>query len=148
MVLSARSLLSVLCQTCTMNFLNLFQQFDIDAFRIIDPACGVRYGNDFCAHLLSFLAGIDSNVSGTGYAAYFAFHGFAVAFHQLTGQIQKSITSCLSSCKRSAVGQALSGQNAGKFVAKSFILTEKIAYLSRTYTDISGGNVCVRSYML
>ena len=84
-----------LCQTCTMNFLNLFQQFDIDAFRIIDPACGVRYGNDFCAHLLSFLAGIDSNVSGTGYAAYFAFHGFAVAFHQLFCDVKKTISCSL-----------------------------------------------------
>ena len=59
------SVFLVFCQTCTLYFFDLFQSSDIDAFRIIYPACGVRACNNFSTQLLSLLNSVNSNITGT-----------------------------------------------------------------------------------
>ena len=75
----------------------------IDSVRIVNPTGRIRTGQNFYTQLLCFLAGIDRNITGTGYAAYFAFHGLAVAFHQLFCEIQKTITCSFCTGQGSAV---------------------------------------------
>ena len=145
MILSTRSCSCILGQTSTFYFFYFFQKCHIDSFRIIDPACRIRYGNNFCTHLLCFLYCIDCYVTRSGYAADLIFHIHAVAFHQLTGQVQKSVTSCLSSCKRSAVGQTFSGQNTFIQSGDSLVLSVHITDLTSTSSDISSRNINVCS---
>ena len=99
--------------SCTLSvlhghFLNLFECCKIDSFRIIYPSVGVAHCDNFSAHLLSFLCCIDRNVSGSGYSDCLAGDIHSVKFHQFFCKVQKSVSCCLCTCKRTAVGKSFS----------------------------------------
>ena len=79
MIFSARTFCSVLCQTRTVYFFYFLEQCNIDAFRIINPACGIRAGNRFCTKLLCLLDRIDRYITGTGYCNRLACDVFSIA---------------------------------------------------------------------
>ena len=137
MILSARSCSCVLGQTGTSYFFDLFQKCYINAFRIVNPSGRIRCGNHLCTHLLCFLDGIDCYVSGTGYTTDLILHLHAMAFHQLTGDVQKAVTSCLGTCQRSAEGQSFTGQNALIASGQSLVLSIHIADLSSAGSDVT-----------
>ena len=66
MILGIGSVLLVLGKSCSVNFLDLLESRNIDALRIVYPACGVRAGNYLSTQLLCFLDSVDSNVARTG----------------------------------------------------------------------------------
>ena len=145
MILSARSCSRILSQTCTFNLFYFFQKRKINSLRIIYPTGRIRYCNNFCTHLLSFLSRIDCYVSGTGYTADFIFHIHTMTFHQLTGDIEKSITGCLCTSQRSSEGQSFSCQNAFVTSGNSLILSVHVADLSCAGSNISSRYIHISS---
>ena len=65
----------------------------------------------------------------------------------LIEHIYKAVSGSLGTDQRTAVGKSLAGKNAGILLGQSLVLSEKIADLTAAYTDITGGNVGVRSDM-
>ena len=63
LVLNAFATLRIFRDTAALNFLDLLDECHINAVRIIDPASGIRQGNDLSAELLSLLGRIDRNVN-------------------------------------------------------------------------------------
>ena len=102
----------VLGQACALDFLDFLKKSNIDAFGIIDPAGGIRAGDDLCAKLLSLLDRIGGNVACAGDGDSLAFKAGAVILEELLGQVDQTIAGSLGSCQGAAVGEALAGQNA------------------------------------
>ena len=143
MILSRRTLCSIFCQTCSLYFLYFLQKCYIDSFRIINPACGITAGYNLCTHLLSLLDCIDCYITGTGYNNSLALDINAVALEHFLCQIQKAVTCCFCTCKRTAVCKAFSCQNAFIYVSDSLILSIEESDFTSANTDISCRNICI-----
>ena len=63
MILGIRTVFLIFCQSCAVYFFDLFKRCKVDSFRIVYPAVGVAYCNNFSAELLSLLCRVDRNVS-------------------------------------------------------------------------------------
>ena len=99
MVLNRRTLSSVLCKSCTLNFLNFLKESNIDTFGIIDPACGIGTCNRLCTKLLSLLDSVDSNVTRTGNCNCLALQVNAVALEHLFCHVKKAVARSFCSCE-------------------------------------------------
>ena len=102
----------VLGQAGTLDFLDFLEQGDIDSVGIIDPACGIRAGDDLCAKLLSLLDRVDRDIACAGDGDGLALEACAVILEEFLGQVYKAVAGSLGSCQGAAVGEALAGQNA------------------------------------
>ena len=67
---------------------------------------------------------------------------------QAVGKVAQTVSSGLGTSQGTAVGQALAGKHAGKFVAQAFILTEQIADLPAAHADVAGGHIGVGADIL
>ena len=65
-VLRVRTIVLVLGQARTLDFLDLLDCSQVDAFRIIDPAGGIAHGDDLAAQFLCLLTCIDGHVASAG----------------------------------------------------------------------------------
>lgn len=80
------------------------------------------------------------NVARTGDDGYFIL--YTVICHNrkhFLNKVQQAIAGCLGADQRTAVGKSLAGQNAGETVLQALVLTEQIADLSATDTDVAAG---------
>ena len=66
MVLGARNALGVFLDAAALDFLDLLDDLDVDAVRVVDVAVGVGDGDDLGAQLLSLLSGVGGHVAGAG----------------------------------------------------------------------------------
>ena len=87
--------LGVLAQAATLDFLDLLDEVEVDAGRIVDPARGIGHGDDGGAELGGLLAGVDGDVAGTGQAYRLALVGIVVAVEVLLGEVHGAVTRCL-----------------------------------------------------
>ena len=147
MILRLRSVVQILGYTAALHFLDLLESRQIDAFRIVYPARGVGAGHYLRAHLLRLLDGVDGNVAGAGNRDGLAGDVDAVALEHFLRDVEKAVSGSLRSRQGAAVGQSLSGKHALVYVADPLILSEQIADLSGSRSDISGGNVRIRPDM-
>jgi len=147
MILSALSSCCILSKTCSLNFFYFFQKFNIDSFRIINPAGRIRNGNNLCTKLLSFLCCVNSNVTSTGNNNCFTSQIMSVAFQHFLCIVQKTISGSFCTSERTTVSKSFTCQNTFIQVADSLILSEHITDFTSTNTDITGRNVCICSDM-
>ncbi len=107
----------------------------------------VRSGNrnHFAAQLIDLLYRPPCHISESGNCKRFSLNVFAVRFQHLHGVIYSTESGCLRTDQRAAVRTSLTGQDTGKFIAQSLILTEQIADLSCSDADITGRNVGIRT---
>ena len=66
MVLGTRNAFCVLLDSRSLDLLDLAENLEVDAVRIIDIAVGVRAGNNLRTELLSLLDRILCDITGTG----------------------------------------------------------------------------------
>ena len=62
MILGIRTIVLVLGKSCSLNFLDLLESFNIDSVRIVNPTGRIRACNDLSAELLSLLDSVCCNV--------------------------------------------------------------------------------------
>ena len=97
----------------------------------------------------SLFGSVNSNVARAGNYNGLALEGIVLhALEHFFGVVAKSVAGSLGACKRTAVGKTLTGENAGKLVAESLILTEHIADFSGTRAYIARRNIGVRADVL
>ena len=138
---AARYALSVLLDAAALYFLDVLDNIEVDAVRIVDEAVGVGHGNDLGAQLGSLLAGVDCNVAGTGDSNSLALERGALVCEHFLHVVAQAVAGSLGTSQRTAVGQALAGQNAGVLVAQTLVLAEHKADLTAAYTDVTSRNV-------
>jgi hypothetical protein len=59
-------------KTSALDFLDFLEKLYVDALFVVDPAGGIRAGDNLGAHLLSLLYRVNRNVSGAGNTDGFA----------------------------------------------------------------------------
>ena len=148
MILGTGTSLCILGQAGTANFLNILQKLYIDALGIVDPAGGIGTGHRLCAQLPCLLDCVSSNIARTGHSNDLAGKLVAVALEHLLGQVQQAVAGCLLTGKRTAVGQALAGENTLEHSVELAVLTEHIANLTGTNADVAGRHIRVRTDVL
>ncbi len=137
MIFSAWPCCCILCQSCTFHFLHFLEEFHINSFRIVYPACRVRAGDN----LLRLLCRIDCNIASAGYDNCLAFHRLAVALHQFLCEIEQTIACSLCTCEGTAVCKPLACENALKCTSDSLVLSKHKADLSCACSDIASRNI-------
>ena len=135
---AARYALSILLDAAALNFLDVLNNIQVDAVRIVDEAVGVGHGNNLSAQLGSLLASVDCNVAGTGDCNSLALKRSALVCEHFLHVVAQTVAGSLGTSQRTAVGQALAGQNAGVLVAQTLVLAEQKADLTAANTDIAG----------
>ena len=143
MILWVRTILLVLCQSCTVYFLDLFEGCNVDSFWIIYPSCRITYSNNFCTKLLCFFCSVNCNISWSWNCYRLTCKLDSIKFQKFLCQIQKTISCCFCTCKRSTVCKTFSCKNTFIQSTDSLVLTEHISDLSCTCTDISCRNISI-----
>ena len=113
----------------------------VDTLFIIDITVGTGNGYNLTAEFGYFLNGTPSNVTETGNSKGLTLDIFTKALEQFNSVINCAKTGSFGTNERTAVGQALTGENAGELISQSLILTVQITNFSCTYADITGRNV-------
>ena len=108
-VLDALAAGGILGEAAALHFLDLLEQRDIDARRIVHPTGGVGHGDHLGAELLGLLRGVDGHVAGAGDADRLAVEGVAVALQVLLHEVHQAVAGGLSAGERAAEGKALAG---------------------------------------
>ncbi|MPM69412.1 hypothetical protein SDC9_116357 [bioreactor metagenome] len=91
------------------------------------------------------LVGVDGHVAGAGNDHAGALEGLARGCHHFACKVAQAVAGSLSARQGTAVGEALSGQHAGKLIAQALILTKQEADLTAAHADVAGGYVGVGS---
>ena len=135
-------ILQILLNPTAAAFLNLLDDLQTDAVRVIDTAVGVGHGDNLRAHLQRFFSGIDCDIARAGDDGHLVL-GVVVCHHpqQLLDKVEQAVAGGLCANERTAIGQTLSGQDAGKFSLHPFVLSKEIADFAGTHTDVSGRNI-------
>ena len=142
MVLGARNALGVFLDAAALDFLDLLDDLDVDAVRVVDVAVGVGDGDDLGAQLLSLLSGVGGHVAGAGDHDGLALEGVVAQHAQgFLGVVAHAVTGGLGAGQGAAEFQTLTGQDAGVLVADALVLAEQVADLTTTDVDVAGGNV-------
>ena len=147
MILSALAGCCVLCEACTLDFLDFLEECNVNAFRIINPACRIGACYNVNAHLLCLLDCIDRNIACTCHCSCLACDVDAVDLKKFFCQIKEAVTCSLCSCERAAVCKALTCQNTFIKACDSLILAIKETDFTSAYADIAGRYVCVSADM-
>ena len=117
--------------------------FCVDAILVI--YISVRTGN--CNYLAAKLCGLldstPSNVTETGNCESLANNCVAEGLKHLVYIVDSTEACSLRTDKGTAVGETLTSENALIDILESLILTEHIADLTGTCTEVTGRNVCV-----
>ena len=141
-VLGARNALGVFLDAAALDFLDLLDDLDVDAVRVVDVAVGVGDGDDLGAQLLSLLSGVGGHVAGAGDHDGLALEGVVAQHAQgFLGVVAHAVTGGLGAGQGAAEFQTLTGQDAGVLVADALVLAEQVADLTTTDVDVAGGNV-------
>ena len=109
----------------------------------MDPASGVRHGNDLSAELLSLLGRIDRNVTRARNSNGLAFEAVIVAVEVFLNEVHEAIARCFGTSERTAIGKTLTGKNAFPDILDALVLTEHVADLTSAGSDITCRNVGV-----
>ena len=112
-----------------------------DAVGIVNVAVGAGDGNYLAAQLVDLLNSTPSNVAETGDSEGLALDGILEVVEHIYGVVNSAVAGSLGTDQGAAVGDALTGENAGELVLESLVLAEEEADLSAAYADITGGNV-------
>jgi hypothetical protein len=87
------------------------------------------------------LNGTPCYVAEAGYCEVLAFDLFAVSSEEVFYIVNCAVAGCFGTDSGTAVGEALTGENAGEFVAESLVLTEEIADFTCANADVACRNV-------
>ena len=147
-ILGIRTIVLVLGEACALHFLDLLESRDIDAVRIIDPAGGIGAGHDLRAELLRLLDRVRSHVAGAGNRDGLACELNAAELKDLLCEIEHAVAGRLCSGKRSAVGQALAGEDALILAGDPLVLAVHEADLTASDADIARRDVFIGSDIL
>ena len=148
MVLGTRNAVSVLLDSRSLDLLDLAENLEVDAVRIIDIAVGVRAGDNLRTKLLCLLDGILCDITGTGNDDGLSLQLLAGTLDHLIGDVNETVAGCLRTSEGTTEGETLTSQNALIEAGNSLILTIEVAYLTSADTDITGRNVGILTDVL
>jgi|ADGO01.1.fsa_nt_gi hypothetical protein len=135
-------LLDVVSESAPLDFLQLNQSRQVDAFRMMHDAIRIGACDDLRAEHLQFLDRVDRNVSASGYDARLAFEALAANLQHFIDEVDEAVSSRFASHERAAPQRALAGEHA-RFVTirDALVLPEEISNLARADTDVAGRNI-------
>ena len=142
-VSSTLNTVSVLFDTSTFNFFDVFYNVKVDSVRIVDISVGVVHCNNFGTKLSSFLNSVNSYVTGTCYNDSFSFYGIIVCFCDLVEHVYNTVTGSLCTDQGTAEGETFTCENTLIETADSLVLSEEISDLTSADTDITSRNICI-----
>ena len=148
MVLGTRNAVCVLLDSRSLDLLDLAENLEVDAVRIIDIAVRIGAGNNLRTELLSLLDGILCNVTGTGNDDGLSLQLLAGTLDHLIGDVNEAVAGCLRTSEGTTEGEALTGQYALIEAGNSLVLAIEVAYLTSADTDITGRNVGILTDVL
>src|ERR1022692_462662 len=121
------------------------QLLAVDAVGIVDYAARVGHGHRLRAEIQQLLDGILRDVAAARYQADFAFERIFPALQHFTGEVHAAITSGFGTNQRTAPRQAFAGEDAGKFIPQTLVLSEQETDLAPAHANVAGRDVGVRS---
>ena len=134
---AARNALRVLLDAAALDFLDVLDNIEVDAVRIVDEAVGVGHGHDLGAQLGRLLAGVDRNVARAGDRNRLVLERGALVCEHFLHIVAQAVAGRLGARERAAVGQALAGQNAGELIAQALVLAVHEADLTAADADVA-----------
>ena len=142
MVFGTRNTLGVFLDAAAVAELDVLDDVELDAVRIIDVAVGIGGGDDLRAEGLGLLGGEDGHVAGAGDDHGLAFEGIVLQDAQgFLGVVAQAVAGSLGASQGAAEFEALAGEHAGVFVADTLVLAEQVADLTGADVDVAGRNV-------
>ena len=141
------ALLGIAGQRCVFDFLDLFQQGEIDTGRVVDEAGRITGSDRSGTTGLQFLDGVDGHIAGAGDDAGFAFQRLPGIGQHLTGEVHRAIAGGFLARQRPAPVQSLAGQHAFVAAGQALVLAEQVADFARANADVAGRHVDGRADM-
>ena len=117
----------ILFDSLSLDFLELLDAVEINAVFVDNVAVGVGHGDDLCAELSSFFGSVDGNVAGTGDNDGLALEALAVCLQHFICIVADAVAGGFGTCERTAVGEALAGENAVPAASELLVLAEEIS---------------------
>ena len=147
-VLGTWNAVCVLLDSRSLDLLDLAENLEVDAVRIIDIAVGVRAGDNLRTELLCLLDRILCDITRTRNDDGLSLQLLAGTLHHLIGDVNKAIAGCLRTSEGTTEGETLTSQYALIEAGQSLILAIHITYLTSADTDITGRNVGILTDIL
>ena len=142
--LALATALGVLEDPGPLDFLDLLEQFDVEALLVDDVTARVRAGDHGRAQLLRLLRRVDRDVARTGDHDALPVQTLAAGAQHLRGEEHAAVAGGLRTALRAAPVHALAGQHARLVaVGDALVLTEQVADLARPDADVAGRYVGV-----
>ena len=148
MILRVRAALDVLADAGTANLLDILNQIQVNAIRIVDPTGGIAQSDHLRTEFHRLLRGINRHVAGAGNAHRLTGHIDTVGLEHLPGEVQQAEAGRLLTGERAAIAEPLAGQHALVVAHNTLILAEEITDLPCAHTDISGRHVTIGADIL
>lgn len=109
----------------------------------MDAALAVAQGDDLSSQSETLLRGMEGDIAGTTDYNRLAVDAIILGGQHFGHEIGGPVARSLWPDERTTPSGLLSGQDAGKLIAKALVLTEHVADLSSAHTDVSCGYVGV-----
>src|SRR5690606_16264117 len=126
------------------HLLDLLEQLEVDALRVVHEPGGVGAGDNPAAELVHLLDRVDGDVARAGDDHVLAVEGLAAGAQHLLDEERAPVPGGLAPHLGAAVDQALAGEDAGLVaVGDPLVLPEQVADLPAPDADVARGHVGV-----
>src|SRR5574337_510710 len=132
----------VVADAPALDLLQLLDQLEVQALRMVDHAVRVRAGDDARAQRLQLLDRVDRDVARSRDDAGLALDRSAARREHLLGEEDRTVAGGLLANQRAAPLRALAGDHSRLVaVGDALVLPEEVADLARADADVAGRNV-------
>src|SRR5690606_4828869 len=134
----------VLGDALAPDLLELLDDGEVDAVRVVDAAAGVAAGDDLGAQLLELLHGVDRDVARAADPACAPGQRLPAGRQHLLREVHAAVARCFLAHPRAAPVEPLARQHPGLVaVGYALVLAEEVADLALAHADVAGRHVGV-----